>query len=133
MFFYHEHKAVDSRHILKSCIQHFKTNLLSLFKEHPGCLSSFGIKYEDIDDLVATCATELEFWVNTPNNPAEIEELSTSQTLQEQYWTRTKGSVRTALEQTLSVMELYGLEPEMGHKEVGGIKSTLMTREDSII
>ena len=124
-FFYHEHKAVDSRHILKNCIQHFKTNLMSLFKKYPSCLSSFGIKYEDIDDLIATCATELEFWVNTPNNPAEIEELSTSQTLQEQYWTRTKGSVRTALEQTLSIMELYGLEPEMGHKEVGGIKSNI--------
>ncbi|MFL0195120.1 glutamine synthetase [Clostridium sp. WILCCON 0269] len=124
-FFYHEHKAVDSRYTLKNCIEHFKTNILNLFKEYPNCLSSFGIKYEDIDDVVATCATELEFWVSTPNNHTEIEQLSASQVLQEQYWTRTKGVVRTALEQSLLTMELYGLEPEMGHKEVGGIKSTV--------
>ncbi|MEY8763215.1 MULTISPECIES: glutamine synthetase [Clostridium] len=124
-FLYHENKAVDSRYTLKNCIQHFKTNLLNLFKEYPQSLTPFNIKYEDIDGIVATCATELEFWVKTPNDQAEIEELSTSQVLQEQYWTRTKGVVRTALEQTILAMELYGLEPEMGHKEVGGVKAKI--------
>ncbi|HBC95469.1 MAG TPA: glutamine synthetase, partial [Clostridium sp.] len=99
--------------------------LLNLFKEYPQSLTPFNIKYEDIDGIVATCATELEFWVKTPNDQAEIEELSTSQVLQEQYWTRTKGVVRTALEQTILAMELYGLEPEMGHKEVGGVKAKI--------
>ena len=124
-FLYHENKAVDSRSILKHSIDHFSKALLELFKNYPESLSSFNIKYDDIEEVVATCATELEFWVKTPNEKTEVEELSTSQVLQEQYWTRTKGAVRTALEQSLTIMETYGLEPEMGHKEVGGVKAKL--------
>ena len=45
--------------------------------------------------------------------------------LHEQYWTRTKGKVRTALEESLLLMEAYGFEPEMGHKEVGGVRAKL--------
>ncbi len=122
-FLYHENKAVDSRHILKNSIEHFSTELLNLFKSHPSALSAYKITYDDIDKVVATSATELEFWVMTPNDKAEVEELSTSQVLQEQYWTRTKGVVRTSLEESLMLMEAYGLEPEMGHKEVGGVKA----------
>lgn len=122
-FLYHSGAAVDSRYVLKHSIEYLKSNLLDLFKQYPGSLSSFGIKYDDIEDVVGTCATELEFWVNTPNNKTEVEALSTSQVLKEQYWARTKGAVKTALEQSLLVMDLYGLEPEMGHKEVGGIQA----------
>ncbi|RUT63853.1 hypothetical protein C1149_08880 [Clostridium botulinum] len=63
--------------------------------------------------------------MKTPNDDAEVDELSTSQVLHEQYWNRTKGSVRTALEESLLLMEYHGLEPEMGHKEVGGVKAKL--------
>jgi len=124
-FLYHENEAVDSRHILKDSISYFRSTLMDLFKNHPEALSDYKITCDDIEDVVATSATELEFWVKTPNDVAEIEELSTSQVLQEQYWKSTKGSVRTALEQSLMLMEKYGLEPEMGHKEVGGIKAQL--------
>jgi glutamine synthetase len=124
-FLLHEGKAVDSRHILKNSIDYFKTTLFDLLKKHPEVLEDYAISVNDIADVVATSATELEFWVNTPNDQAEVEELSTSQVLQEQYWTRTKGSVRTALEQSLDFMSRYGLEPEMGHKEVGGVKAKL--------
>ena len=124
-FLYHENKAVDSRHILKNAIRHFKSTLLDVFAKHPETLTPFGVQLEDIEDVVATSATELEFWVKTPNDKAEVEELSTSQVLQEQYWTRTKGCVRTALEESLLLMEEYGLEPEMGHKEVGGVKAQI--------
>lgn len=124
-FLYHDNKPVDSRHVLKRAIDHFKSTLLTLFKDHPETLSQFNVTLDDIEDVVITSATELEFWVKTPNDKAEIEELSTSQALHEQYWTRTKGSVRTALEQSLLLMEKYGLEPEMGHKEVGGVKAKI--------
>lgn len=124
-FLYHENRPVDSRHILKRSIGYFKNTLLDLFKSHPEYLNNYNVKLTDVDDLVATSATELEFWVKTPNDKAEVEELSTSQVLQEQYWKSTKGSVRTALEQSLVLMEHYGLNPEMGHKEVGGIKAKL--------
>ncbi|WP_446899673.1 glutamine synthetase [Clostridium sp. LBM24168] len=122
-FLYHSNTAVDSRYVLKHSIEYLKSSLLELFKEYPESLSSYGIKYDDIEDIIGTCATELEFWVNTPNNKTEVEALSTSQVLKEQYWARTKGSVKTALEQSLVTMDLYGLEPEMGHKEVGGIQA----------
>lgn len=36
--------------------------------------------------------------------------------MQEQYWQRTRGNVRTALEQTIEMMEAYGLEPEWAIK-----------------
>lgn len=124
-FLIHNNKPVCSRNILHSAINTFKSTLLDIFKSKPETLKPFEITYDHIDEIVITSATELEFWVKTPNEEAHIEELSTSQVLQEQYWTRTKGSVRTALEETLLLMEAYGFEPEMGHKEVGGVKSQL--------
>ncbi|MFD3155505.1 glutamine synthetase [Haloimpatiens sp. FM7330] len=124
-FLYHDNKPVCSRSILKNSVTYFKSTLLELFKKYPDSLSNFDIKYEDIDDISITSATELEFWVKTPNDEAHVEELSTSQVLREQYWTKTRGSVRTCLEQLLIYMEKYGFEPEMGHKEVGGVKAKI--------
>ena len=123
-FLFHEGIAVDSRSILKETIDYLKSDLLEKFKDSK-VLNFYGINFEDILDVDVTMATELEFWVKTPNELADIEELSTSQVLKEQYWKRTKGSVRTALEQTLLAMEKYNLKPEMGHKEVGGVKAQL--------
>lgn len=122
---YHEKEAVDSRYILKNSIISFNESILALLKENPSYLLKLGISFEDIKEVSLTAATELEFWVNTPNEIAELEELSTSQELKEQYWKRTRGPVRTALEQSLIMLENYGLEPEMGHKEVGGVKAKL--------
>ncbi|MHC1719412.1 MAG: glutamine synthetase [Clostridiaceae bacterium] len=124
-FLYHDNVAVDSRSILRNSINHLKETLMELFKKHPEALKSINVEYDDIDEIVDTCATELEFWVKTPNEKTEVEELSTSQVLQESYWTRTKGAVRTSLEQSLTMLDNYGLEPEMGHKEVGGVKAKL--------
>lgn len=124
-FLYHDNKPVDSRNILNNAVKTFKDNLWNIFETHPEVLDIYNIKKDDIDEIVITSATELEFWVKTPNTNAELEELSTSQVLHEQYWTRTKGKVRTALEETLLLMEAYGFEPEMGHKEVGGVRAKL--------
>ncbi|VYU56143.1 glutamine synthetase [Clostridium tertium] len=124
-FLIHNNKPVCSRNLLNSSIKTFKSTLLDIFKNNPNTLKPFNITFDDIDEIVTTSATELEFWVKTPNEQAHIEELSTSEVMQEQYWTRTKGVVRTALEETLMLMEAYGFEPEMGHKEVGGVKSQL--------
>lgn len=129
-FLYHNNVAVDSRHILSSAVSTFKENLMTIFNTHPETLSCFDITANEIDQVVVTSATELEFWVKTPNNIAQVEELSTSQVLHEHYWTRTKGSVRTALEETLILMEKYGFEPEMGHKEVGGVRAKLNSSGD---
>ena len=124
-FLYHDNKPVDSRYILSSAVKTFKEDLNNIFEANPEILTAHGISKADIDEIVITSATELEFWVNTPNDIAEIEELSTSQVLHEHYWNRTKGSVRTALEEVLLLLEKYDYEPEMGHKEVGGVKAKL--------
>ncbi|MFX0547972.1 glutamine synthetase [Hathewaya histolytica] len=124
-FLFHDNTAVDSRHILKNSIKVFKENLLNIFKENPHICKEYKFTFEDIKDINFTVATELEFWVKTPNDKAHIEQLTTSQVLKEQYWTRTKGAVRTSLEQCLLIMESYGFNPEMGHKEVGGVKAQL--------
>ena len=127
-FLIHCDRKVCSRSILRKAIKNFKKSMLGLLEKHPYVLESVGIeKFDDIDEIVLTSATELEFWVNTPEDKADEEKLSTSQTLKEQYWKRTQGVVRTALEKTIWLMEKYGVEPEMGHKEVGGIRSSIGT------
>lgn len=124
-FLAHDEVMVDSRHVLKRAVDHTKKSLKEMFEESPKLVESFGFKAEEVEEFVLTTATELEFWVKTPNKEADVEALSASQELQESYWKRTKGAVRTALEQSLLFMSKYGFEPEMGHKEVGGIKAKL--------
>lgn len=124
-FLYHEDKAVDSRSILKNSITSVKENLLNMINNNPSQIEKLGYKLEDIEDVTMLAATELEFWVKTPDEEAHLEELSTSQVLKEQYWKKTVGIVRTSLEECLLLMEKYGLEPEMGHKEVGGVKAAI--------
>ncbi|MHB1391815.1 MAG: type I glutamate--ammonia ligase [Clostridia bacterium] len=124
-FLMHNGKYVDSRSILTRAIERFKTSMMELLKKYPNVCSEYGISCSDIQEIVLTSATELEFWVKTPNDKADVEALSASQELQESYWKRTKGVVRTSLEQSLLLMGKYNLNPEMGHKEVGGIKAKL--------
>lgn len=124
-FLIHSGRKVDSRSILAQTLDRVKEELNKLFQANPKFLSDLNINVKEIDDIIFTAATELEFWVRTPGIKIETEKLSTSQTLQEQYWKRTKGSVRTALEDSLVLLEKYGFNPEMGHKEVGGIKATV--------
>ena len=59
------------------------------------------VKADEVVDIIFTSATELEFWVKTPSRTVTKKELSVSQKLQEQYWQRTHGTVRTALEQAV--------------------------------
>jgi len=122
-FLVHNGRKVDSRSILQRAIDNFKAEIVKLFKENPQAAKDMGISPDDIAEIRLTTATELEFWVKTPGDKAVLEELSVSQALQEQYWKRTKGAVRTALERSLMILEKYGLNPEMGHKEVGGVKA----------
>ncbi|WXR61415.1 glutamine synthetase [Peptostreptococcaceae bacterium AGR-M142] len=125
-FLIHNNKKVGSRAILKDTIKNFKEKLMENLKINSNPLDELGIEsINDIEDVILTSATELEFWVQTPNDKADEESLSTSQTLKEQYWKRTQGIVRTALETTMEVIRLYGYNPEMGHKEVGGVRQKL--------
>ena len=118
----HEGKAVDSRSVLKETLEYAKKGLLDLFAKYDTVSGLEHIKGSDVKDIVFTSATELEFWTKTPLGEADIPEMSASQVMQEQYWQRTRGAVRTALEQCVEALEAYGLSPEMGHKEVGGMK-----------
>lgn len=125
-FLVHNSVRVDSRSILKRAVENFKSEIKTLFIEYPHIKDDLGITSQDsLEDVVLTAATELEFWVKTPEDAADEEKLSTSQMLKEQYWKRTKGSVRTALEETLLLLTKYGIEPEMGHKEVGGVTARI--------
>ena len=117
---------VGSRVILRDAVRNFKTDLIEVLKNNPYVFEYLPIEsVDEIEDLSLTCATELEFWVKTPDDEADREQLSTAQSLKEQYWKRTIGPVRTALEKSLMVLQQYGFEPEMGHKEVGGVKAKM--------
>lgn len=126
-FLIHDKKEVCSRSVLKNAVVNFKHEVIDLFRKHASLLEDYeGItSADDIEDVVLTSATELEFWVKTPDTKTDVEKLSTSQNLKEQYWKRTYGQVRTALESSLKRLDQYGFEPEMGHKEVGGVSSKL--------
>ncbi len=117
---------VGSRVILRDAVKNFKRDLLEILKNNPYIFEYLPIDGADeITELSLTCATELEFWVKTPDDEADREQLSTAQSLKEQYWKRTIGPVRTALEKSLLVLQHYGFEMEMGHKEVGGVKAKM--------
>ena len=121
----HNGNHVDSRSILNDTLEYVEKEMLALFAKHPVIPGLEHVNPAEIEKLVFTSATELEFWVKTPREDAPLEALSSSQVMQEQYWQRTRGNVRTALEQTIQTLELYGLEPEMGHKECGGVKGQI--------
>ncbi|MCH3953914.1 MAG: glutamine synthetase [Eubacterium sp.] len=116
-----------SRSILKKAVSYFKQQVMEEIKAHPYVLNYIdGVNSpDDIDHLTITSATELEFWVKTPDDKGDREQLFTAQVLKEQYWKRTYGDVRTALEETLRILDHYGFKIEMGHKEVGGVKAQM--------
>ncbi len=122
-FLRHATGFIDSRSILRNTTDYVGEQILALVKKHG--IKGLSVNPEDIEKIVFTTATELEFWVKTPSQDVETRLLSASQKMQEQYWQRTHGVVRTALEQTVERLEKYGLQPEMGHKEVGGIKAQI--------
>ena len=120
-FLEHATGFIDSRSILRNTTDYVGEEILKLVKKYG--ISGLSVNSDDIEKIVFTTATELEFWVKSPSQDVASRKLSASQKLQEQYWQRTHGVVRTALEQAVERLEKYGLEPEMGHKEVGGIKA----------
>lgn len=120
-FLIHNDEMVDSRSILKRSIRYVEKEIVRLLQEH----RVPGMEYlanDPVDELVFTTATELEFWVKTPSQEIDSRVLSVSQRMQEQYWQRTHGAVRTAMEESIELLQKLGLKPEMGHKEVGGVK-----------
>ncbi len=117
---------VGSRVILKDAIKNFKEDVLEIMEENPYIFEYLPIdSVDEIESLEITAATELEFWVKTPDDETDREQLSTAQILKEQYWKRTTGPVRTALEEVMLVLDHYGFDMEMAHKEVGGVKAKI--------
>lgn len=121
----HDNTYCDSRSILKASSEHFTNTIMSLLETHDDFCAEFGVKFEEIEKVNLTTATELEFWVKSPDSRAEERLLSVSQVLKEQYWKRTVGNVRSAMEESLLLLDHYGFEAEMAHKEVGGVPSKL--------
>ena len=121
-----DEKRVDSRAVLVDTLAYVKRELLAFFRANPDISGAPSLNGKNIEDIVFTSATELEFWVKTPlDDNASIEEMSASQVMNEQYWERTHGAVRTALEDCLIQLDKYGFHMEMGHKEVGGLKAQI--------
>ena len=120
-FLIHNGKFIDSRSILKQSCEYVADRLRKLLvgAQVKG-MENF--PFSEIQDIVFTTGTELEFWVKTPSEKETVQHLSISQRLQEQYWQRMRGNVRTAMEQAIGELDARGMHVEMGHKEVGGIK-----------
>lgn len=129
-FLYHNGDAVCSRSVLKKSANYFEKVITEVFENNKELCEEYGFEPEELDKITLIMATELEFWVNSPDEKISQEQLSISQVLKEQYWKRTKGVVRTALEQVILVLDQYGFNPEMGHKEVGGVKAAVTSSGD---
>ena len=121
-FLAHGKNRVDARSVLLRATERLAERIRSFLAAWPELGVELGFTPDEVVEVLPTMATELEFWVRTPGRNVGAEELAASQALQEQYWKRTKGPVRSALEASLVLLEQYGLSPEMGHKEVGGVK-----------
>jgi glutamine synthetase len=122
-FLLHNGNPIGARSLLKKGYEIFQANMMKYIVQS-AYLQKQGIS-GNIASVNVNIGTELEFWVKTPTVDAEVDQLRTTQEMQENYWQRTKGSVRTALENALLLLDKYGLEPEMGHKEVGGVKASI--------
>ena len=102
---------VGSRVALRNSVEAFKAELMKELKEHPYVFDDLDVDgVDDIDKIVLTSATELEFWVKTPDDQSERDRLTTAEELKEQYWKRTIGPVRTALEKTMIILDKYGFD-----------------------
>ncbi|WP_101772978.1 type I glutamate--ammonia ligase [Peptostreptococcus faecalis] len=131
-FLLHDDKMVCSRATLLRADSYFKEKIKEIIEKNPRVLENTNIdSAADIESIGLTVATELEFWVNTPEDKADLEKLFVSQSLKEQYWKRTHGLIRTCLEKCMIELEKYGVEPEMAHKEVGGIRSSINMEGDT--
>lgn len=124
---HNENFECGSRVMLRDALTHFKSELKKALIEHTYVFEYIdgADSMDDIEEFIITSATELEFWVKTPDDKGDREQLFTAQVLKEQYWKRTYGEVRTALEDTLMILDKYGFGVEMGHKEVGGVKAQM--------
>lgn len=123
-FLIHNGDFIDSRSILKKSCEYVADELMKLLMRKKIKGMEY-VPFNDIQDIVFTTGTELEFWVKTPSEKETVRHLSTSQRLKEQYWQRMRGNVRTAMEQVIEELDARGMHVEMGHKEVGGIKPKL--------
>ena len=124
IFFKHHNKLCCSRSVLKNTMNHVRKELIAIITANKDLLPE-PARYSEIKDIEFTLGTELEFWVRSAVDKVPARDLEVSQMLKESYWKRTKGQVRTCLEEALETLVLYGFEPEMGHKEVGGIKGKI--------
>ena len=129
--FHNDTNGVGSRIILEDAVKEMQTRLPQLLAENPYIFEylPFG-SAEDIQELSLTAATELEFYVMTPHDVADRERMHTSQEMKEQYWKRTSGPVRTAMEEAICLLNQYGFCVEMGHKEAGGVPSEMLRGGD---
>lgn len=124
-FLMHHGERIDARSMLSATLTYAQAEILKLLKDHASSPFLSHLEPARLAGVEFTVGTELEFWVKTPTDTANVEELSAAQILQENYWQRTRGVARTALEQAVMALEAYGLHPEMGHKEVGGVKASI--------
>ncbi len=123
-FLYHGGKPVGSRSVLKRAVETLERDVREMIEASPEWQKELDI-HLPIKQVEFSLATELEFWVHSPTVSKDDEDLFVSQKLKEQYWKRPTGAVRDALEDTLIAFEKLGYQPEMGHKEVGGVGSKL--------
>jgi glutamine synthetase len=118
-------EPVGSRSVLIKAEKSFEERMIAVLKSRPDLAEKMGFDPDDVTGISITAATELEFYVRTPHEAADVKRLHTSQEMKEQYWKRTVGPVRSSLEQCIALLDNYGFGVEMGHKEAGGANAEM--------
>ncbi len=129
-FLVHDGIRVGSRGVLYRAVSALERFIIKLLNDDKYKKIMALSDDEKIEKVNLTTATELEFWVYSPYVTKDEESLFVSQELKEQYWKRPHGQLRKAMEESMSELKKCGFKPEMAHKEVGGVVSSLNGSND---
>ena len=85
-FLIHAENQVCSRSILKRSVDRFTKEMSAILEKNPAICSDLGFSIENLDHIELWAATELEFWVSSPDERINQDRLTVSENLKEQYW-----------------------------------------------
>ena len=84
-FLTHNGDEVCSRSILRNSAAYFQNTIKERFLNDSALCAEYGFTPDELDHITLITATELEFWVNSPDEIISTEQLSISQELKESY------------------------------------------------
>ena len=112
-----------SRATLKNAIRYFKESIMEELRKHPYVFENISgaDSVDDIEELIVTSATELEFWVKTPDDKGDREQLFTAQMLKERF-------------DNIGIRMVYKIADEVSYQNLLGLNVlTILIKETDLV